>query len=803
MGDPEHLSTDGLPESIHASTVEGDLNVLPSSSPAFHTLEYPTRTDRLQEVSTPSILPISLPPTTLRPLAFRTFTKKHNLALTSSALLVLSTFIGKHCGSGWREEGLAEKVLDEAAKRWKTNGGGALVAGDGDELKGILCNLEDIANAGKCCSQSGLRWQEDCVLRGQDTTRNAALPSEQLSSLIGDKSLVMSAPAEFGPETEETEESKDPRRWLKVVGAFDQPRLTYNVRQKHFVTANSNPSILAESSRKTHVFRQRYYLIQQRLLRNDSFQQSAVATARQGPPSNFASIPAIERQAYNLTPIANLLGRSGSDHMLLGLLSISPSGLLTINDLTGSITLNIQYAHTSPEDGVWFTPGMIVVVDGQYEDEKSKAGSGLDGNTGVGGTVGGIFIAFGLTGPPCERREITLGHSHDCTNGTQSTSAGFGWVDFLGVGSERAAGLAMQSLATQMLGERNMAKSRYGRGRVIILGEVNLDGAKTLHALRKVLGVYSAEPADQTPMTFVLMGNFVRHAIMAGGGSGGSIEYKEHFDSLASTLSEYPGILQNTTFLFVPGDNDPWASAFSAGAAPVIPRSSIPKIFTSRVGRAFATANSEAEKATGKRTGGEAVWTTNPTRLTLCGPVHEIVFFRDEISGRLRRNAIRLRPLERIDPRHTSDALKPVHRQDEADPGQAQRLHRASMDHSMDTTASQILAPNVSQPGNSKILSDLRTARKLVKTILDQGHLAPFPFSQRPVLWDYAGSLQLYPLPTALVLMDSEMPAFAVGLDGCHVMNPGSLIPLGKKGIVQWMEYNISTRRGKIKESRF
>jgi DNA polymerase epsilon subunit 2 len=27
---------------------------------------------------------------------------------------------------------------------------------------------------------------------------------------------------------------KDPREWLKVVGAFDQPRMIYNVTQKHF-----------------------------------------------------------------------------------------------------------------------------------------------------------------------------------------------------------------------------------------------------------------------------------------------------------------------------------------------------------------------------------------------------------------------------------------------------------------------------------------------------------------------------------------------------------------------------------------
>ena len=74
------------------------------------------------------------------------------------------------------------------------------------------------------------------------------------------------------------------------------------------------------------------------------------------------------QQAYKLTPIANLLGRSGSNHLLLGMLTNSPTGLLTISDLTGSITLEIQHARPVPEDGAWFTPGMIVLVDGMYEE---------------------------------------------------------------------------------------------------------------------------------------------------------------------------------------------------------------------------------------------------------------------------------------------------------------------------------------------------------------------------------------------------------------------------------------------------
>ena len=35
-------------------------------------------------------------------------------------------------------------------------------------------------------------------------------------------------------EEEEDEGLKDPRKWLKVIDAFEQPRLAYNVGKKHF-----------------------------------------------------------------------------------------------------------------------------------------------------------------------------------------------------------------------------------------------------------------------------------------------------------------------------------------------------------------------------------------------------------------------------------------------------------------------------------------------------------------------------------------------------------------------------------------
>lgn len=495
-----------------------------------------------------------------------------------------------------------------------------------------------------------------------------------------------------------------------------------------------------------------------------------------------------------MTPIANLLGRNRSNHMLLGLLTISPTGTLAINDLTGSIALDLTHAKPIPEDGAWFAPGMIVLVDGTYEEDDSNSGTSLGGSGGVGGTIGGKFIGFFIGGPPCERRQVTLGLSGKNGEGDVTAGGGFGWVDFLGVGSERAVGTKMRKLEERLLKQPDSDdEPSPGSGRMVIIGEVNLDQPRTLQALKKLLGIYAAEPEEDTPITFVLMGNFVSQAVMARGGSGGSIEYKEYFDGLASALSEYPTLLQSATFVFVPGDNDGWASSFSAGAATALPRKGIPEMFTSRIKRAFTTANAEAEKEQGNKTDGEAIWTSNPSRLCLFGPTHEILLFRDDITGRLRRTALNFSSKRNDEGGDEDGAMADT-------PSPAPEVS-GDMDVDADTQTTDRRAPE--KPAEDSISSDLHSARKLVKTILDQGYLSPFGMAIRPVLWDYTSALQIYPLPTAMVLTDTEAPAFSVTYEGCHVMNPGSVVAPGRRGVAKWVEYDVRSRTGKVREALF
>ncbi|KAI0594633.1 DNA polymerase alpha/epsilon subunit B-domain-containing protein [Biscogniauxia sp. FL1348] len=812
--------------SIFAPKTPAPKNPIPSSSPAFGTPAHTLKPFAVTPPTKATILPILLPPATLRPLAFRTFTKKHSLTLTSAALQELATFIGRHCGAGWREEGLAEKVLEEVAKSWKNRSGGVIVDGASKELKDILKTLEGNMSGGRITTGRELSRQNsltlDAGLESDHTNTRlglrptAALTREDSQASFGMSSLGVSE------EGHDDEGLNDPRKWLKVINAFEQPRMLYNVSKKHFERDQSKPSLMPPASHKTTLFRNRYNVIHQRLLRNESFQSSSVATTK-GPPSLQRSSSSVltSQQTHKITPIANLLGRHGTHHMLLGLLSILPTGNLAINDLTGTISLDLSHAVAIPEDSAWFTPGMIVLVDGVYEEEEESTGKGLSGSTGIGGIIGGRFQGFFIGQPPCEKRKVTLGVSGPDGGPDHTIGGGFGWIDFLGVGSERAVGPKMRKLEQRLLRSSQPDPNVPSRGRIVILGELTLDQPRALEALRKILTIYATEPEGASPMAFVLAGNFTQYAVMAGGGgSGGSVEYKEHFDALASVLSDFPTLLQSATFVFVPGDNDGWASSFSAGAAVPLPRRGVPDMFTSRVRRAFATANAELNGNSGgtsSNNGGEAIWTSNPSRLSVFGPSHEIVVFRDDMSARLRRTAVRLKTSSRPEdddnddeenenpqqPQKNKDKKPPPTDDEDIEMSAPDPTTTTTEDTTMDIDPSSS-APNpnpptttTTSPSPPSLPYDVRTARRLVKTVLDQGYLCPFRQSIRPVHWDHGtSSLQLYPLPTALVLVDPSSPPFCITYEGCHVMNPGPLLVPGRRGVGRWVEYTLGSGTG-------
>ncbi|EXJ82688.1 hypothetical protein A1O3_06502 [Capronia epimyces CBS 606.96] len=857
----EPVSTPRLPPPSFTASSAFTKEQLLSSSPGFGTPAYPivNRPPGIKQPfaakpnkapdNVPTVLPILLPPQTLRPVAFRTLTKKHNLTLTSSGLGVLSTFVGKFCGSGWREEGLAERVLDEVAKLWKRNGGGLIVEdGPDKKLSNIFKILEPYMCGGRLdmakLSRSNSGMSSPNLSRTVSFSDRPGLNRDDSLASLGVSDLHIEGKGDQDEE-EDHETQLDPRSYLKVVSSFDQPRLVYSTSKKCFEPVAGPPSLLPAIQHKVSMFRNRYHLVHQRLMRNESFQAPTFSTIAR-PPSlmHSGSSVATLQQAYKITPISNLLGRSGTPHLLLGMLVHSAAGDLALSDLSGSVVLDLSVARPVPEDGAWFCPGMIVLVEGTYEEDGSH-NSNLGSASGVGGQIKGHFNVDTMAGPPAERRATTIGTSNgpeSDNNSHTSVGAGFGWIDFLGVGSEKGIGSQMRRIQNRIFGAPPTSLYDISdtsgsideevqplRTKIAILGECTLDSPRTLEAIRAILSSYSASSSEivDLPLSIVMMGNFASAACMAGSTKGGgSVEYKENFDALASVLSEFPSLLSSTTLVFVPGDNDPWASAFSAGAAGVLPRPGVPEIFTSRIRRAIANANLEKGRKDKNSPAGEAVWATNPARMSLFGPLEDIVLFRDDITSRFRRNAITFSKLDGDDDEDMVEdgsnnagigSEQPAPAIDTED----ERLDVASdMDMDKDGLdrrvheATSHLPSAVSVPTTATSKPNgytLHAARKLIKTVLDQSHLAPFAHSIRPVFWDHASSLSLYPLPTALVLADSETPTFAITYEGCLVMNPGRVVDemamsraaARGAGVGRWIEYDVKTRKGESREVRF
>ncbi|OQO11686.1 hypothetical protein B0A48_03413 [Cryoendolithus antarcticus] len=759
-----------------------------SSSPAFGTPAHPILPANTSRIAPPAfkpaapshttapILPVLLSQQNLRPTAVRTL-KKHNLSLTGPALQSLALFVGRHCGSGWREEGTAEQAIEEVAKLWKNENGGFLLE-EGEKLKGILKVLESCMSGGRVGvvkAGQGMR-RESSFAFGNDS----AVDLGGRPALESQKSFGISALSVEDEEGEGEDGAGDPRAWVKTISAFEMPRLGYEVEAKHFVAAKSKASMFPSPSEKIAVFRDRYNTIHQRLLRSEAFQVPSFSVRA---PALTRSDTTTAQQFYKLTPIANLLGRGGTQHLLLGMLGVAPTGGLAFHDLSGSISLDLQYAQPMQgQDSAYFCPGMIVLIEGQYEENWAGAGSSGLGNTGgVGGTIGGRFLGFSIGGPPVERRNVSLGV--DLKAG--DPGGGFGWTDFLGLGSDRAVGERMRRLEKRLLDPASPSCVGEGRRKMVVLGEVTLDQPATLAALRKVLQFYDSADAEP-PMSFVLTGNFSSRAAMANAGTG-SVEYKELFDSLAAILSDFPRLLRSSTWTFIPGDNDPWASSFSAGASALIPREGIPDFFTNRIRRAFAAAKAEVSLGSKKESvDGEAVWTSNPARVSLFGPAHEVVVFRDDLASRFRRTTIRVGEATKT----RTDTTVEI----EVDMPDAAAATIEGAD-------SQDAAMSDTQPSAPTDPPSLIAAKKLILSLLPQSTLSPFPMAIRPTHWSYTSALSLYPLPHTLVLVDAESEPFALTFEGCHVLNPGRLVTgSGRRKVVKWGEYDCWTRRGVIQE---
>lgn len=166
--------------------------------------------------SMPRALAVDLPSNILRPVAFRIFTKKHNLTLKSDALNALSLFVGRQCGATWRTTGSGEKVLDEIARLWKRNQGTSKVlVDDSDALQSILRGLE--AAQGQAGSKE---------TRRESTTDLSLFASERVEVVTTSEDPYI--------DGEQPDSELNPQAYLSVIDAHQMPKWAYSPLKKRF-----------------------------------------------------------------------------------------------------------------------------------------------------------------------------------------------------------------------------------------------------------------------------------------------------------------------------------------------------------------------------------------------------------------------------------------------------------------------------------------------------------------------------------------------------------------------------------------
>lgn len=458
--------------------------------------------------------------------------------------------------------------------------------------------------------------------------------------------------------------------------------------------------------------------------------------------SSLASFSAATHsvQLTEITLIKNVLGRDGSKFILFGLLSKNANGDYILEDATDHIELNLSQAHKT--EGSYYCSGMFVVVEGIY--------SASGGTLSSANLIGGCFHVSHIGQPPAERRDLSLEN--------------FGNLDFVGINSDTSTKLN-KTLKKRLA---SIEKSLVDHKIVFLGANCFLDDARVLEGLKRLFSTFERDIVDgeKAPLAIVMYGSFISGPMTATSTLISTISnsesYKNNFDEFTSILSKFKYLIQDTKFVMIPGPNDPWQATYSLGSSNLnaLPQQPIPSLFASRLERLLPKGN--------------LILAFNPLRL--CYLSQEVVMLRDDITPKLKRNDIVFN--------HDLELEK-------------QRLDRDIEREANGGTISLDTIDTSEQHVSTKV----KQARKLVKTLLDQGTLQPFLRDLRLIDTTYDYALRIEPLPSAIVLNDSTFENFDVTYNGTRVVNVGPLMSTTKK--INYMEYYPSKKKFIVKEAHY
>ncbi|KAL3133858.1 hypothetical protein ABBQ32_008325 [Trebouxia sp. C0010 RCD-2024] len=273
------------------------------------------------------------------------------------------------------------------------------------------------------------------------------------------------------------------------------------------------------------MYQDRLLLLYQRLRRDKTFSKPALAEADMDQNATYCQ----------LTDVKAMLGCTGQTRFLLGCISQLQDGTYYLEDMTGSLQLDLAQCQTS--SGL-YTENCIVIAEGELDHR-------------------GIFRASALGMPPVESQE----DSRAATKGLQ----------MFGNNNLKASDwMAVEE-----------AEQAAQANRLVVLSDVWLDKPEVLDQLHMVFSGLGFNGLDTVPSAFVLMGNFQSQPAPTA-----STDYsalRENFKTLGSIISQYQRLQEESKFIFVPGPGDP-------GPANVLPRPALPAYFTADLRQLLPTA---------------------------------------------------------------------------------------------------------------------------------------------------------------------------------------------------------------------
>lgn len=661
----------------------------------------------------PTLLPVRLQPSNIRPIAYRIISKKHGLNIQSDALVVLTETISQRFGAAWRDA-KSQQFLEDVAKAWKQQDRGLFV--DGPGLTQVIKELTK--------DSSNRNGTLDSVTATRNDTIEDDLPDVTLAS----------------------KEELDWSDFFLFVSPDVQPKFVFDKLRKQFSARDATGRKLhASMQANIDFYNQRYHLIMDRVSRDDNFKKnslSSIAALSTNMNGSFSN--------YEITLIKNVLGRDGGRFILMGLLSTNANGDFILEDCSDFIELNITKAHKA--EGSFYAPGMFLIVEGIY----SASGGSMKNDASV---ISGCFYVSNIGHPPAERRD-------------QSLDA-YGHLDFMGMhkdSNSKASGLVKidKSLQKKLSA---LEKTLVGHKLIILGANVHLDDPKIQFGLDKFLarleGRFEEEQDANESIAhtvLVLSGSFVSKPLCAtqrsASQSSTSEDYKSNFDTFAATLSKYPLIVKHCKLLLIPGVNDPSQSTFSLGksSSSLLPQAPIPKVFLTRLERLLPK--------------GHLISGWNPMRINYIS--QEIVFFRDDLMNKFKRNDIIF--------------------EHDLEIGE---LELELQSKGEDKKVENIVSEEVHLPPKTK------QARKLVKTLLDQGTIQPFLKNLRVTDPNFQHVTRIEPLPTTIALFDANFESFEVTYNGCKVSNLGNLISNQNSKKFNYAEYCPSSKKYTYKELYF